>query len=276
VQSAYLVWDIERENIMQKRVRNSSRILRVLLIIGGIALLPFASIQLYGDTLQDAAKRGDLISVTNFLKSGARTDAKDAEGITALMYASEQGHSNVVEFLLKNGANPSLQEPGAGMTALMVSSAEGHVEVVRLLLQAKADVNAKDSNLGATALLGAAEYGHIDVIKALIEAGADVNAKSKLNRTALMLSAVNGHTSTVNALLAAGADINCKDTKFGTTPLMGAAVSGHMEILKALINKGAKLDEVSINGMTALDMAKARGRTEVVQILQEKMQGSGK
>ena len=242
-----------------------NRLSRLMLAL--FALSFFVSVA-EAQSLYDAAKRGDLASVARLLKQGGNPDVKDGDGVTALMYASEQGHAKVVEFLLKQGANPNIQDSGYGMTALMVSAAEGHAEVVRLLLDAKADVNMKDNNLGATALLGAAEYGYIEIIEALIASGADVNARSKLNRTALMMSATNGHTSTVEALLSAGADANVKDLKYGATALMGAASNGHIDIVKALIQKGAKLDEKNNNGMTALEMAKAKGRTGVASTLE--------
>lgn len=226
-------------------------------------------------SLHHAAKRGDLTSVSRFLKQGGNPDVKDGDGVTALMYASELGHAKIVEALLKHGANPNIQDSGYGMTALMVAAAEGHTEVVRLLLYAKADVNMKDNNLGATTLLGAAEYGHTEIIKALIANGADVNARSKLNRTALMVSAVNGHTSTVEALLSAGVDVNVKDLKYGANALMGAATNGHIDIVKALIEKGAKVNEKNNNGMTALEMAKTRGQKKVVPILEKAISQEG-
>lgn len=217
--------------------------------------------------LVDAAAGGEYDKVTKLLKNGASPNS-EYQGTTAIMWAAQNGHSKVVELLIKEGADVNKRDSNYGMTALMVSAAEGHTEVVRLLLDAKADVNVKDNNLGATALLGAAEYGYAEIIKALIAKGADVNARSKLNRTALMVSAVNGHTSTVQALLSAGADVNGKDSKYGATALMGAATNGHVDIVKALIEKGAKLNERNNNGMTALEMAKSKGQTKVVQILE--------
>jgi len=58
-----------------------------------------------------------------------------------------------------------------GATALMLASQIGHTGVIRELLAAKADVNAKAGN-GATALMLASKYRHQDVVKLLKEAGA--------------------------------------------------------------------------------------------------------
>ena len=53
-----------------------------------------------------------------------------------------------------------------GRTPLIVASQEGYVEVVRTLLAAKADVNAKAAN-GFTAVIIASQNGHMDVAELL-------------------------------------------------------------------------------------------------------------
>ncbi len=58
-----------------------------------------------------------------------------------------------------------------GLTALIYAVSMGHVEVVQQLLQAGADVNAKEKE-GRTALTLAKEKGHKEVIKMLKKAGA--------------------------------------------------------------------------------------------------------
>ncbi len=58
-----------------------------------------------------------------------------------------------------------------GATALMLASQIGHTGVAQTLLAAKADVNATAGN-GATALMLASRYRHQDVVKLLKDAGA--------------------------------------------------------------------------------------------------------
>ena len=68
-----------------------------------------------------------------------------------------------------------------GATALIVASENGHADVVRVLLDAKADVNAKD-NYGGTAPMLASQSGHADVVRVLLAAKVDVNAKTSEGR----------------------------------------------------------------------------------------------
>ena len=66
------------------------------------------------------------------------------------------------------------------MTALLWASDMGHLEVLRLLIKEKADLKVADEN-GLTALLWAADRGHVDCVNVLIEAKIDVNAADKVD-----------------------------------------------------------------------------------------------
>ena len=63
--------------------------------------------------------------------------------MTALAWAAQEGHEQVVDVLLKAGANPDTQGQG-GWTALMVASKCGHKDIVKALVEGKADTNIKD------------------------------------------------------------------------------------------------------------------------------------
>lgn len=67
------------------------------------------------------------------LDEGADPNAKDnVEGWTPLMYASAEGNLEVVELLLENGADPNLEDTD-GETAIDFAANNGHSEVVTLL-----------------------------------------------------------------------------------------------------------------------------------------------
>lgn len=201
---------------------------------------------------------------------GDSVDARDADGVTPLMYAAEAGHAEVVGLLLQQGANPNLGDSQYGMTALMVSAAEGHVDVVRLLLDANAMVDAKDNDLGATALMGAAEHGHAEVIAVLLARGADANAKSKKGFAALAQAATNGHLETVRLLLRAGAHVNAQDDQYGATPLMGAAANGFRDVLELLLSEGADVTLKAKSGLTARGFAETKHEQAIVDILRRR------
>jgi len=101
-------------------------------------------------------------------------NAVDHYGDTALMWAANDGHLNVVEFLVEHGANVNAAATGliyAGFTALIYASEKGYVNMVKYLIKHGANINAKNKN-GDTALSIAEKNGHTEVARILREAGA--------------------------------------------------------------------------------------------------------
>jgi ankyrin repeat protein len=140
------------------------------------------------------------------LDKGAEVNAKDADGWTALMWASSVG---VVDVLLRRGANVNARTT-QGETALMIRAYSRYsVQIVRLLLDNGADVNAKDSVRGNTALIRACSSGNIEVVRMLLEKGADLNAQAMDGRTALNTM----WKSDVNALLMSATDSMARASK---------------------------------------------------------------
>ena len=106
---------------------------------------------------------------------------------TALMWASAEGHLDVVDTLIKAGADPNLKahvtslterknadHPTGGFTALMWAARNGHDEVVRRLVQGGADLKLKNGD-GASATMVAIYNDRFDIAALLVELGADAN-----------------------------------------------------------------------------------------------------
>ena len=124
------------------------------------------------------------------LAAGAEVDAKDEKGVTALMHASAEGHTQSVEALLDAGADVDAQASD-GLTALMVV-ARGNAQIVRTLLDAGAQVDAK-ADSGVTALMLTERNGYIEIAELLKSAGAIVTEPRRPQETLLAneLSAIN-------------------------------------------------------------------------------------
>ena len=90
---------------------------------------------------------------------------RDCMGITPLLWAAENGHDNVVQFLLKQ-ENISPDAPDKlGRTPLSRAASSGHEEVVKLLLdQGDVDPDSQDG-MGKTPLQSAVLYGHEEIGK---------------------------------------------------------------------------------------------------------------
>ena len=95
-----------------------------------------------------------------------------------------------------------------------------------------------------TALIAAAHLGHEGVVKQLIAAKAPLDHVNNLHWTAVIESIVLGnggprHQETLRALLAAGASPQLKDRN-GVTPLQLAQARGYTEMVLMLKNAGAR------------------------------------
>jgi outer membrane protein assembly factor BamB len=93
------------------------------------------------DSLWSAAQRGSVAEVRAALARGVPVDAAASDGATALFYAAERGHVEVVELLAGRRANVNVTAPIrlAGqpfrVSALSAAALGWHVEVARILLK---------------------------------------------------------------------------------------------------------------------------------------------
>jgi hypothetical protein len=121
-------------------------------------------------TIHDAAASGDLAEVEWFLHNGVDVNAKDEDGLTALLWAIECGQIAVVKYLVAKGADVNAKNKD-DVTPLMLAACNGQLDIVEFLVSKGVDVNAKD-NGGQTPLMLAAEKGHKGVVAFLKQHGA--------------------------------------------------------------------------------------------------------
>ncbi|MHC4139190.1 MAG: ankyrin repeat domain-containing protein [Planctomycetota bacterium] len=93
-------------------------------------------------------------------------DSKVSEGWFPLMFASFGGHKEIVETLIKTGADINMKI-NDGSTALMGASMQGHYSIVKFLLEKGADKTIKN-NYGLTALALARQGGYDEIVDLLI------------------------------------------------------------------------------------------------------------
>ena len=100
------------------------------------------------------------------IEEGAVIEKQNSEGRTPLMFASSGPFPETVELLLQNGASPDIKDSVEGWTALMYAAAEGNREVIEVLLDYDADVSLQDAD-GETALDFARNNGHSGAVSLL-------------------------------------------------------------------------------------------------------------
>lgn len=102
----------------------------------------------------------------------------------SLLIASEDGNISEIKCALDQGADVNTKDSDDGWTALMHASKYGYVEIVDLLIKSGADVNA-GSISNHTALMLASNFSHHEIMKILLDHGADVFAQDTYGGTAL-------------------------------------------------------------------------------------------
>ncbi len=155
-----------------------------------------------------AADGSELECLKKFLACGYDVNHKDSYGTTLLMFCACRFLPSLVEFLLENGANPSLKD-NKGQTALFYATYHNLVcydEIIDYLLEYGANINEVD-NEGNSALLQIAdeEIEGDATHRDLIDRGIDVNIRNNAGQTALSIAKLHGHKRLIAELLEAGA-----------------------------------------------------------------------
>ncbi len=193
-----------------------------------------------------AAHHNDLATAKRLITAHADVSATNRYGVKPLSLACTTGNTELVELLLQAGADPNTTLTG-GESALMTAARTGQVGPVRTLLARKANVNAKESH-GQTALHWAAAEGHAAVMQLLIQAGADFKTPLPSGFTPLFFAVREGHRDAVQVLLRAGIDVKevmqtqrtgGKAPRKGTSPLLLAVESAHFALAVDVLKAGA-------------------------------------
>ncbi|XP_075003937.1 ankyrin repeat and SOCS box protein 3 isoform X3 [Calonectris borealis] len=176
-----------------------------------------------------SARHGSLESVRVLLEAGADPNEVTTEATTALFLAVENGHADIVNFLLQHGANVKGPHSWSGWNSLHQASFQGCTEIMKILLEKGASKECKD-DFGITPLFVAAQYGKLESLRLLVSHGADVNCQAKDRATPLLIAAQEGHAECVELLLSRGADPNlyCNEDNW-QLPIHAAAEMGHKE-----------------------------------------------
>ncbi len=199
----------------------------------------------------------DDATVDLLLAAGADASVENRYGVAPLSLASTNGNAAIVERLLGAGADANWATR-EGQTALMTAARTGSADTIDLLVAHGAVVNAAETWRGQTALMWAAAERHVAATRALLRYGADVQARTEKGFTPLLFAVRAGNRDVVHELLEAAADIDGPDDD-GNTPIVLAIYNGHYALAAFLLERGANPD-IGTPGGTALHHA-VRWRT---------------
>ncbi len=142
-----------------------------------------------------AARLGDAARVKALLAAGVDVNTKFRYGATALSYACDRGHIEVVRVLLEHGADINVKDTFYNATPLSWAVFKGHAEVVRLLLK-------KGATGDDDFFRNVAAQGNVALVRAFLE---HAELKPESLSAALAAAERNQHTEILALLAAAGA-----------------------------------------------------------------------
>ncbi len=234
------------------------------------------------DRMRNYNTYSTLDDIAVLLKLGAQVNIPDSEGKTPLMHAFLECYfaTEIADLLLAHKADTTItQQDNAGTTALMLASKKAPQEMVERLLKHGAQVNVQDNKGGSALTWAVSGYDRASVVRTLLAADSNQNISAALpialakgykdvvdvlmthggtidQASALKDAASKGNMEIVEWLLEHGAPVDTPDEK-GRTPLMVAASSflfntHGTDIVAALIRHGAQVDKKDLEGKTAL------------------------
>jgi uncharacterized protein len=187
--------------------------------------------------LHAAAHHGDLQRLAAALAGGAPVNGRDPRGRTPLHVATFARQRDAIRRLAQAGADLGALEHDR-YDAVTIAAVADDEATLALLLSLGASAKLVTSRYDGTALIAAAHLGHDGVVRQLIRAGAPLDHVNNLHWTAAIEAVVLGdggarHQATLRALVDAGADLTLADRQ-GRTPLQLARERGYTEMVRML------------------------------------------
>lgn len=172
------------------------------------------------------------------IAKGYALDCQDSNGRTALSYATQRGHEDIVRLLLERENVEADARDDEGRTPLSWTADSGSEAIARMLVE-RADVEADSKDVdGATPFMHASRTGSESMVKLLLGRN-DVNVEMKDNegRTALTWAVTEGREAVVKLLMQQG-DVEAfrKDNR-GQSLLRLAVDCGREELVRLLANR---------------------------------------
>ncbi len=238
--------------------------------------------------LMFAARAGDVLSAQHLIVAGADVDDADAWGMSATTIAAHGGHTELVDVLLKHGADPNAAV--AGVAPIHNAVMRNDHEMVATLVahganpnitldtwtptrRASRDLYYPAAFVGATPLWLAARFARVDIMRLLIDHGANPRFVHEAEYIADgVYQARTERTTTLMAALAMGGSPRFRPWVPYSDP--GTAESRALAAVTLLADHGVEINAVDLRGQTVLDEAEAKQYESVVTLLLERGAGN--
>lgn len=217
----------------------SSQFFRVKsLLLSSVLMLTLQSANASEDGLFHAIQANNVGLITQSLSPNTDINRPNSSGDSPLISAARIGNLQVMDLLLKHGANIN-QLDAKKRDILNIAISHKNPDLARWALANGIDPTMVTSIYQGSALIYACHQGQVEIVNMLINAGAPLNRINNIGWTALL-----------------------------ETTVLGDGSEKYQQITRLLVDAGADKTIADRNGKTPLDHAKERGHKEIVEILQ--------
>lgn len=209
--------------------------------------VPCRSTDTYGSVITRAVEEGHTEVVAFLLDQGDSPDSF-IRGDPILVHASAHGYDAMVKLILAKGGDCEVPDRH-GQRPIHV--AESHA-VYTALIEHGADIEGQDF-LGETCLWMAMKNRCLEGLNFLLEKGANVNAQRYDGQTCLFEAVRRGRIKAIDILCRNGADVNARDREGNTCiHFLLANLDKASEILEYLYWYGVDISTTNFKGQTCL------------------------
>lgn len=204
------------------------------------------------DLLMTAIHNRDLLSLKKICDTESKEDRlfsldsiNRGERMTPLCLAAKLGNLEIVEFLLQNGAKPSVactcvHRNKAALHFACENCHADSAQIVEFLLNAGANLEQETFDF-EKALHFACEFNNLPVVECLVQSGADINCVNLDGKSPLSLACSRQKKvrslSIIKFLIDNGADVNNSDGMQNIHPVRLLIQNRNLKAVQYLINK---------------------------------------
>ena len=229
----------------------------------------------YSDSVLTPLQHGALLgrdrAVELLIAAGASVDSEVNEGYgcRAIDYAAREGHANVVEILIKNGAEIGWNGYVCPIREAALGGKHKIVKIIYTAFFERAKQESKKYKTVKKLLHWAAIFDSVDIAKKLLsDKNVDQNAADDFGFAPLHYAAITGSANVASLLLARQAEKTAFDANDHYLPLQWAILNGQHKIVELLLLGDAnwqKMPDPYVSG--PLFLAARKGDLEMMKIL---------
>ena len=204
--------------------------------------------------------------VQDWIITSRTMNMTDGSGNTPLHYASEWKLDGAVRSLIEKGAKINATNAN-GETALFSAVKADSPSTINVLAENGIVTDARDNltrdHLGNTPLHSAGRWNALNAAQTLLSFGMDINAQNLSGKTPLSDCCRSGKTEMAQLLIANGANINATDVT-GRSILMDAVQAHNEKMVTLLLQNGANPQIQDMSGRNAYHEAAINANIAII------------